>query len=71
MWVCKNHITYALKLVNAPHVKKVTMDITCSFCDEKAVVKMYYSHKPIKKSVRYTLKSTNKKEEVKTPSMLT
>ncbi len=69
MWVCKNHITYALKLLDTPHVEKVSMEITCSFCRKKADVKMYYDHKPMKKRVQYTLKKTIKKAVMDTSLM--
>lgn len=67
MWVCKNHITHALKLLNAPHVEKASMEVTCSFCKEKAYVNMFYDHKPMKKRAQYTLKKTiNKKVIIET-----
>jgi hypothetical protein len=69
MRVCKNHITHALKLLNAPHVVKVSIEITCSFCEEKAGVKMFYDHKPIKKRAQYTLRETRNKKVMTETSM--
>lgn len=70
MWVCKDHITHALKLLDAPHVEKVSMKITCSFCNKKAEIKMFYDHKPMKKRVQYTLRKTTNKKATKKTSMM-
>jgi C4-type Zn-finger protein len=41
--VCNKHVKTALQYFNVPHVKKINgYECLCSFCNEKATIKLYY-----------------------------
>jgi len=42
--VCPRHVKDGLRNLDAPHVKKIkNYKCTCSFCNQKAVIKIFYS----------------------------
>lgn len=49
MWVCQQHIRRGLALMAAPHIRKAPSGISCSFCEQKAELNMYYAHEPSKR----------------------
>ena len=64
MWVCKQHITVGLERLTAPHIQKAPAGMTCSFCEQKAELNMYYAHKPLK--LKSTRSSRNSNDQVRT-----
>jgi C4-type Zn-finger protein len=42
--VCRHHVKVGIKNLNTPHVRKITDGTyTCSFCNKKAEIKIFYS----------------------------
>jgi hypothetical protein len=46
MWACSKHIKEALTLLETPHISISPYRIKCSLCDNRAIAKVYYAHKP-------------------------
>lgn len=64
MWVCKQHITVGLERLTAPHIRRAPAGMTCSFCEQKAELNMYYAHKPLK--LKDEQSSRNGNDQVRT-----
>ncbi len=44
LMVCSNHVKDGLKDLDVPHVKKIKhYKCTCSFCNQEAIIKIFYS----------------------------
>ena len=59
MWVCKQHITLGLEILTAPHIQRAPAGMTCSFCEQKAELNMYYAHKPLKLKSKISSRNSN------------
>jgi hypothetical protein len=47
MWACNRHMKEILNFLEAPHISKASYQIKCSLCDNRALAKIYYTHKPL------------------------
>jgi hypothetical protein len=47
MWACNKHMKETLTFLEAPHISKASYQIKCSFCESRAIVKIYYTHQPL------------------------
>lgn len=48
MWTCTKHVKKAIRLLDVPHIRKAPEGVTCSFCNHKATLNVYYAHMPCK-----------------------
>lgn len=56
LFVCKDHVKVGLKNFEIPHVKEIEYSIcSCSFCNKKAEIKIFYSI-PLPKGIVKKLK---------------
>lgn len=53
MWVCKDHMKVLISQLEIPHISKVSYEIKCSLCDNRAAAKLFYTHKPFRCSHIY------------------
>lgn len=47
MWACNRHMKEILTFLDTPHISKASYQIKCSLCDNHALAKIYYTHKPL------------------------
>ncbi|PFP24288.1 hypothetical protein COJ96_23265 [Bacillus sp. AFS073361] len=47
MWACEKHMKEILTFLETPHISKASYKIKCSLCDNHALAKIYYTHKPL------------------------
>ncbi len=45
MWACDKHLKKVLTLLDTPHISKARCSVKCSLCDNRAIVKIYYTHR--------------------------
>ncbi|WP_155925787.1 MULTISPECIES: hypothetical protein [Bacillus] len=48
MWVCNSHMKEIIALMDTPHISKASYQIKCSACDNRAIAKVYFAHKPFR-----------------------